>query len=113
MVFCLVGPVIACTSDQIDVNGDGINCQTVKLQVGTSNIEAKETIVFSLSAIGTFYVDCGNSGSLSGTGVSGKTIIRSDATVDEYTCTYSTADTTKFIRFGGEATGFIPCMMIP
>ena len=73
--------------------------------VTTSSIAANGTFTFNLSPKGTFYVDCGTGGTLSGTGVSGTTITKSDTTKYTYTCTYSSAGT-KTIRFGGMATAY-------
>ena len=59
---------------------------------------------FKMTAEGTFYVDCGTGGTLSGTGVSGNnTITRTDTTEATYTCNWNTT-TTHTIQFDGEAT---------
>ena len=60
---------------------------------------------FEISAQGTFYVDCGTGGTLSGTGVSGTTITKNDTSPYVYTCTYSTTGI-RTIRFGGIATAY-------
>lgn len=60
---------------------------------------------FEISAQGTFYVDCGTGGTLSGTGVSGTTITKNDTSPYVYTCTYSTTGI-RTIRFGGTATAY-------
>ena len=74
--------------------------------VGTTSIEANGIFTFRLSAKGTFYVDCGTDGTLSGNYVSGGTIARNNDTATyTYTCTYSSAGT-KTIYFGGTATGY-------
>ena len=73
--------------------------------VTTSSISSGGTFQFKMSAQGTFYVDCGTGGTLSGTGVSGNTITKSNTTEYTYTCTYSSTGT-KTIRFGGTATGY-------
>ncbi len=95
----------ACTSDQIDVAGDGSNCQTAKFSLTTTSLSANDTFGFYMSAMGTFYVDCGDDGTLSGDGVSGDTITRTGTTETLYTCTYSTGGV-KTIRMGGVATGW-------
>jgi len=97
----------ACSADQIDVTGNGSNCQTAKFSVGTTSISSGETFKFTMTAQGTFYVDCGDGGTLSSSAndVSGKTVTRSNTTEATYTCTYSTTGT-KTIRFGGAVTGY-------
>jgi len=100
--------VAACTSDQIDVNGDGTNCQTAKFSVTTTN-DATE-LKFKMSALGTFYVDCGDGGTLTqdtssyGT-LSGKTISRTGTSKTTYTCTWSSGSA-HTVKFGGVATGY-------
>ena len=79
----------------------------------TTSISSGGTFQFKMSAQGTFYVDCGTGGTLSGTGVSGTTIDRTSTTnEDTYTCTYSTSGT-KTIRFGGLATAYNTNTSIP
>lgn len=96
----------ACTTDEIDVLGDGTQCQTAKFTLTTTEIANGGTFQFYMSAKGTFYVDCGTGGALSGTGASGKTITRSNTTGATYTCTYTGDTESKTIRFGGiAATG--------
>ncbi len=97
----------ACSANQIDVAGDGTNCQDVKFSLTTTDDIANGGVFkFQMGAIGTFYVDCGENGSLAtATGVSGKTISRGNTTVVTYTCNYSVGGT-KTLRFGGTATGY-------
>lgn len=57
----------ACANDQIDVNGDGNTCEDVKFTVTTTSAVTTE-FKFRMTAKGAFYVDCGDDGSLSGTG---------------------------------------------
>ncbi len=82
-----------------------------KFTVTTTNLTldtTTNTVVFrfNMSAAGTFYVDCGDDGTLSGTGVSGNTIARTnDTTLAQYTCTY-TSGGVKTIRFGGLADDY-------
>ena len=78
-------------------------CQTTKFSVTTTSDAT--SIDFVLSAVGTFYVDCGEDGTLLGTGVSGKIILREDTAVYGYTCSYSSASE-HTIKFGGSATGY-------
>ena len=75
--------------------------------VTTTSLSANDTISFTISAAGTFEVNCGVGGTLtsSANDVSGNTITRNDTTVATYTCTYSTAGT-KTIAFSGVATGY-------
>jgi len=94
-----------CASDKIDAGLDGTNCQTPKFTVTTTNVSAGTEFKFYMSASGTFYVDCGAGGTLSGTGVTNNTITRNDTTEALYTCTYSTAGA-KNIRMAGTATGY-------
>ena len=77
----------------------------VKFQLTTTSMTANDTFKWSMSAAGTFYVDCGDNGVLSGTSVSGNTITRSNTTMAQYTCTYPNAGT-HTIRFGGTATEY-------
>ncbi len=105
---CMFGTTVsyACTSDEIDVMGDGSQCEAAKFTITTTEIADGETFQFYMSAKGTFYVDCGTGGTLSGTGASGKTITRSNTTGATYTCTYTGDTEAKTIRFGGiAATG--------
>ncbi len=92
----------ACAENEIDVLGDGTQCETAKFTI-LSMLYNTHVFIFNISAQGTFYVDCGDGGTLSGTGVSGKTITRTDTTEATYTCTYQ-YPTYDSIRFGGMAT---------
>ena len=78
---------------------------TPEFTIETINMSAGSTFSFDISASGTFYVDCGDGGTLSGTGVSGNTITRNDTTNAQYTCTYPNSGTHK-ILFAGDATGY-------
>ena len=107
LCFIYLFPTIAhaaCAENEIDVLGDGTQCETEKFAI---RFMLYDTLVFrfNISAQGTFYVDCGDGGTLSGTGVSGKTITRTDTTEATYTCTYQ-YDVYDQIRFGGMATGY-------
>ena len=104
-VACVFGApaAYACDADEIDVLGDGTSCQTAKFKVTTTPI-ASGTFTFYISAQGTFYIDCGTDGTLSGTGASGKTVSRSSTGQALYTCTYSGDESeSREIRFGGGA----------
>lgn len=77
--------------------------------VDTVSMASGSSIQFSLSAQGTFYVNCGTGGVLSGpngSGVVGNTITKNDTTNYTYTCTYTGSTGTKRISFGGTATGY-------
>ena len=76
-----------------------------RFSITTTNLPAQNEFKFQMSASGSFLVDCGVDGILSGAGVSGNTITRSGTTVDTYTCTYSTSGQ-KTILFSGKATGY-------
>ena len=81
---------------------------TAAFSVTTTNLPAGTAFTFKISASGTFYVDCGTDGTLSGNGVDvdGITIDRSNTTTDDtYTCTYSSGDV-KTIEFNGTATDY-------
>ena len=83
-----------------------------KFSLTTTNLSTNDTFTFTMAAGGTFYVDCGTDGTLSGTGVDGVTITR-NATMtninnqfgDTYTCTYTTGGV-KTIKMAGTATGY-------
>ena len=60
---------------------------------------------FKISAMGTFYVDCGNNGVLGGTNVFGKLIYRVNTTSNTYVCTWGEAGEYT-IKFAGSATGY-------
>ena len=106
--FCLVlvaNPAFAtCSSNEIDVTGDGSNCQPVKftLTTGSTNF-----FHFKMTAVGTFYVDCGDGGTLidSSSELPDKVIVRSGTTATNYTCHWSGSES-QTIRFGGTATDY-------
>ena len=100
-----VAGAFACAQNEIDVNGDGTNCQTSKFEITTTNLAANTEFRFYMSAKGTFFIDCGEDGTLSGTDVSGKTVTRTTTDANLYTCSYSTSGV-KIIRFGGLASGY-------
>ena len=106
-LFCVLsfGAAFACTSSEIDVSGNGSDCQTSKFELTTTSLEANDTFKFSISAEGTFYVDCGDGGTLSGTNASGKTISKNTNFSVTYTCTWTTAGA-HTIKFGGAATEY-------
>ena len=63
------------------------------------------SLVFSLAAKGTFYVDCGDDGTLTGSGVTGTQIIRNGTGSSSYTCTWGSAGA-HTVRFGGVAIAY-------
>ena len=87
----------ACESNEIDVLGDGTQCETAKFLITTTELVADTTFAFYMSAQGTFYVDWGD-GTVD-------TITRNDTTITLYDHTYTT-DGRKSIRFSGLATGY-------
>ena len=69
---------------------------------------------FDLSASGTFYVDCGDGGTLTQSGLSvlGGVITRTKASNSILTCTWSDTGT-HTIRFAGTATDYITDTLVP
>lgn len=100
--FC--GVAIACELSEIDVLGDGTQCETAKFTITTTELTANTTFAFYMSAKGTFYVDWGD-------GIV-DTITRTDTNVTLYDHTYTT-DGTKIIRFGGLATEYSTTLQVP
>ena len=110
ILFALFLPFMAhaaCTSDEIDILGDGTNCQTVKFSVTTTS--DTDHLEFQLTPKGTFYIDCGDGGILAGQyDVSNNhTIERERGTSDNswYMCDWASAGA-HTVRFGGIATGY-------
>ena len=105
-IFVFIAPAIACETNEIDVLGDGTQCETAHFTLTT--ISTTDSFQFMISAVGTFYVDCGNGGTLTSSAddISGNNIIsRSGATFATYTCTWD-ATGEQTIRFGGRATNY-------
>ena len=103
--FCAANAT--CTSNQIDINDDGSVCENVKFSLTTLSVS---TLGFKISASGTFYVDCGDNGTLTGSAdptdiTNGNTITRSGTGIETYTCTWASSGE-HTIRFGGLATGY-------
>ena len=101
----VVNAAVACTENEIDVTGNGSQCETVKFTLTTTELAANASFNIWMSAKGTFYIDCGAGGTLSGTGTSGKTLTKSTNLASEISCRWSTAGA-HTIRFGGTATGY-------
>ena len=109
VVLCASRAAFACTADEIDVLGDGTQCEIAKFIVNTINLTAVNgnngLFYFQMSVAGTFYVDCGVGGILQtgdGTDITNNTILHADATNVVYRCKYSTTGS-KTIKFGGVA----------
>ena len=100
-IFAFTMPAIACESNEIDT---GSACIESKFSVTTSETDVFK---FTMSASGTFYIDCGNDGILTSTAddVSDKTVVRSNTDNATYTCTWQSADS-QTIHFAGSATGY-------
>ena len=96
---------VACTENEIDVTGNGSQCETVKFTLTTTELAANASFSIWMSAKGTFYIDCGKNGTLSGAGTSGKTLTKTTNIVSEVSCKWSTAGA-HTILFGGTATGY-------
>ncbi len=95
---------MACETNEIDVLGDGTQCETSKFELTTTSTDSFQ---FKMSATGIFYVDCGNGGTLidSNNNDLGKIISRSEVTEATYTCSWNDANT-QIVRFSGSATGY-------
>ena len=93
--FCLAGVRLDSTFRSVVFN-------PYPFSVTTS---ATNEFSFNLSPQGTFYVDCGTGGTLSGTGVSGGTITKNNTTKYTYKCSYPDS-AIRTIRFGGTATNY-------
>ena len=104
-VFMVNAAVAVCTEDQIDVTGNGSQCETVKFTLTTTNLAANGSINVWMSAKGTFYIDCGENGTLSGAGTSGKTLTKTTNLVSVISCEWTSAGV-HTIRFGGTATEY-------
>ena len=97
-LFVALSPTRAsaeCATTEIDVLGDGTQCETAKFSVTTISTNQMD---FRLTAVGTFYVDWGDGSAV-------ETITRADTTTTAYSHTYDTSDTYT-IRFGGVATAY-------
>jgi len=92
-----IGVSHACETNEIDVLGDGTQCEISKFEITTTNLSANTEFRFYMSASGTFYVDWGD-GTVD-------TITRTDTTETLYSHTFATSGV-KTIRFGGLATGY-------
>ena len=95
-----------CTADQIDVLGDGTQCEPVHFTLGTTSNTNK--LSFIMTAEGDFYVDCGNGGTLTSSAsdvTNNTTITRRNRESATYTCTWGTAYT-QSVRFGGTAKAY-------
>ena len=95
--FMLTANAMAdCATTEIDVLGDGTQCETVKFSVTTTSTTS--SFLFRMSAAGMFYVDWGD-------GVV-EQIDRTDNTeIADYSHSYETAGS-YIIRFAGESTAY-------
>ena len=96
--------VAVCFVSLFCVNG----ARAATFELTTVELSAGDTFQFMISAQGTFDVDCGDGGTLSGTGVTpGTTTIdhTSNTTIYTYTCTYD-SDGPKIIGFDGTADAY-------
>ena len=93
--------------DWITMQNADVSCtaQWAPFHMVTTNLSNNDTFTFTLSAAGEFWVNCGEDGVLSGVGVSGNTITKSDTTNYTYTCTY-TSGGKKYLDFNGIATKY-------
>ncbi len=96
-----------CDSGYFDIGG---TCAEDKFHVTTTSDAT--SLVFTMTATGTFYVNCGDGGTLTqntsnhGT-LSGQTITRTAVSTGQtiYTCSWPSAGA-HTVRFGGAATGY-------
>ena len=107
LLLCVVvtNAAVACTENEIDVTGNGSQCEQVKFTLTTTELAANGSFNIWLSAKGTFYIDCGTKGTLSGAGTSGKTLTKTTNLVSEVSCKWTSAGV-HTIRFGGTATEY-------
>lgn len=119
IALCICGAFVApgvanayeCNSNQIDI---GSGCAGAKFTVHTKAIATNGVFLFKIAAQGTFYVDCGDGGTLQkkqGTSttyntLSNNTINSSNVTQATYRCLYSTGNDVRTIRFGGLAEAY-------
>ena len=73
-----------------------------------SNMPINTTFQFIIVATGTFYVDCGENGTLSATNAtkSGNTLTKTSVNASTIGCKYTGALAERTIRIGGLATGY-------
>lgn len=108
--------VAACATNEIDALGDGTQCETAKFSVTTRSNAT--TLIWTMSATGPFYVDCGDGGTLTQSGtttgstISGNTITRTGTDSTTYTCTWVSSGA-HTVRFGGTATGYNTSTSVP
>ena len=125
--FCMVfvaNSAFACNSNQIDVNGDGSQCEDVKFEA-TVNTSDYDEFRFNISAIGTFYISCGGGDNAMVDWVQGSPTY--DDTLDDewievehttadtvvYKCGFDNSTTTHKVRIGGTATGYASSTSTP
>lgn len=99
VLWCVssVAASVACTSNEIDVLGDGTQCEAAKFTVTTTNLSANTEFRFTITAEGTFYVDWGDGTVERLSHISTLEVLHKHK--------YTTAGV-KTIRFGGVATEY-------
>jgi hypothetical protein len=112
-LFCasFIGAIVmpsmafACGDDEIEIWDNTISdlkCEPVKFSA-TVQLQDFDYWAFSISATGTFYVDCGD-GNLEG-GDGDHTIVRTTPGEEGYKCVWGDGGS-HTVRFGGLATGY-------
>ena len=86
----------ACNSDEIDVLGDGTQCETSKFELTTTSFSGNFSVAMAFG--GTIYIDWGDGSAI-------ETITPADTTSTTYTHSYSVTEP-HTIRFGGTATEY-------
>lgn len=92
-----VAASVACTTNEIDVLGDGTQCEAAKFTVTTTNLSANTEFRFTITAEGTFYVDWGDGTVETLSHISTLEVLHKHK--------YTTGGV-KTIRFGGIATEY-------
>lgn len=96
LLFGAINTANACTTDQITLPDN--SCVDTKFTITAETTKKNTTVSFSISAIGTFYIDWGDNSDA-------ETKPRTDTTLDSITHPYSQPGEYK-IRIGGVATGY-------
>ena len=91
---------LTCPTGKMLINGV---CDDPAFTITTTSDTTE--LKFSLAARGTFYVDCGDGGTLTGSGVTDTQIIRSGISSSLYSCTWESAGA-HTIMFGGTAVEY-------
>lgn len=102
-LFALLLPLsgaFACAENEIDVLGDGSQCEDATFTVTTTDDATQ--LIWKIAATGTFYIDCGDGGIFSAGSVK---VEHATTAAVQYSCTWANADA-HTVRFGGAATGY-------